>query len=93
MRLKGILLQVRFNLILTFFSIKDINCSRPFLPENGLIIGNCTHTLGSVCSFGCKEGYDVQNGVTKRICKLKAPDDKEGYWDGSKPSCKSRFRI
>ena len=75
------------------FFIKVIYCWPPFPPRNGFIIGNCNNTLGSVCSFGCKEGYILQNGVTKRTCVLKAPDQILGHWDGTEPSCRSKFRI
>ena len=81
-------------LLFTFtFFIKVIYCQPPFPPRNGFIIDNCTNTLGSVCSFGCKEGYILQNGATKRTCLLKAPGQILGYWNGSEPSCKSRCRI
>ncbi|XP_020610476.1 sushi, von Willebrand factor type A, EGF and pentraxin domain-containing protein 1-like isoform X1 [Orbicella faveolata] len=68
--------------------VRFIYCRPPFPPRNGFIIGNCNNTLGSVCSFGCKEGYILQNGATKRTCLLKAPNQILGYWNGSEPSCK-----
>lgn len=72
------------------FSMKVVYCRLPFPPRNGFIVGNCSNTLGSVCSFGCKEGYILQGGATKRTCLLKSPNQILGYWDGSEPSCKSR---
>ena len=73
--------------------IKDIYCLPPSPPRNGLISGSCGRTLGSVCSFGCNEGYILQNEATKRTCQLRAPNQILGYWDGSELTCKSRFKI
>ena len=73
--------------------MKVIYCRPPFPPRNGFIIGSCTNTLGSVCSFGCKEGYILQNGATIRKCLLKAPDQILGYWNGSEPTCKGKCDI
>ena len=68
----------------TFFS--EVTCNPDYSSgnvTNGDVKCSDKNNFNSVCSFSCKDGYDV-TGTANLTCTDK------GTWDGDEPTCVGR---
>ncbi|UJR26649.1 hypothetical protein I4U23_007966 [Adineta vaga] len=81
--------MIRFSLIIFTLKILTIDavtrtksCSVMELPNHGFFFsGDCKHTPGALCGFGCLPGYRLVNGDSFRECRS------DGTWTGRQPKC------
>lgn len=55
------------------------------LSENVIIVQSTGNKYGNYISFGCKIGYNINNGSSLRVCGA------DGKWSGQFPQCSCKL--
>ena len=63
-----------------------IHCPNLTLPHHALVVSDPRSTIaGSVVTYGCQEGYELDNGSLVLECHL------DGHWSDDPPQCTGRL--
>ena len=66
--------------------LQGIHCPALTLPHHALVVSDPRSTIaGSVVTYGCREGYELNNGSLVLECNL------DGRWSDDPPQCTSRL--
>lgn len=82
------------------FTVEAVTCAevrclpKRTAPVNGQLYCNRENLLGSVCTFTCDPGYDMDGTTAKtvvNICQENLAGDGRGTWSDNPPTCSTKF--
>ena len=66
--------------------VAGIHCPNLTLPNHALVVSDPRSTIAeSVVTYGCREGYELNNGSLVLECNL------DGHWSDDPPQCTGRL--